>query len=122
MLNANQLLNGIPDGLRQPLIDTYIQIARNYAEHRWEPSELNGGKLCEIVFTILDGAISGAYAAKPKKPGKLVEACRALEQRPSDPAIQIVSEIGACEFRFRGFSRTYMKFEIIAELATSAEM
>lgn len=85
MLNAGQLLTGIPDGLRQPLIDTYIQIAQNYAEHRWEPSELNGGKLCEIVFTILDGAISGAYAAKPKKPAKFVEACRSLEQRPSDP-------------------------------------
>jgi hypothetical protein len=85
MVNPSTLLSNLPDGLRDPLIAAYKEIATNYAEHRWEPSELNGGKLCEIVYTILDGAISGSFANSPSKPAKMVDACRALEQRAADP-------------------------------------
>jgi hypothetical protein len=84
MFNQNTLLAAIPAGLRNPLIATYVEIARNYAEHRWEPSELNGGKFCEVVYTILDGATSGTFASVPSKPAELVEACRAIEQRPGN--------------------------------------
>lgn len=82
------LLGTLPSGLRDPLIATLSKICRNYAERRWEPSELNGGKLCEIVYTIVDGTISGTYAAQPSKPGNFVQACRALEGHPTDPSRQ----------------------------------
>ncbi len=85
MLDPTTLLHGVPMGLRTPLIAAYVEIAQNYAEERWEPSELNGGKFCEIVYTILEGAISGTYPSAPSKPPKFVEACRALEQKPADP-------------------------------------
>ena len=75
-------LVGLPTGLRDPLIACFNEIARNFAEHRWEPAELNGGKICEVVYSILDGALCGAFASKPKKPSNMVEACRALESRP----------------------------------------
>src|SRR5207248_1326638 len=77
-----QALSAIPAGLRQPLIDCYNEIARNFAEHRWEPAELNGGKFSEVVFSILDGTLSGNYPSGPQKPANMVEACRALEKRP----------------------------------------
>jgi hypothetical protein len=86
MLDPTQLLTGIPGGLRTPLISSYIEIVRNYAESRFEPAELNGGKLCEVVYTIIDGATVGVFPAVPQKPANLVDACRAIEQRPANPA------------------------------------
>ncbi len=82
MIPAAQALSAIPLGLRQPLIDCYGEIARNFAEHRWEPAELNGGKFCEVVFFVLDGALSGTFAISPQKPANMVASCRALENQP----------------------------------------
>jgi hypothetical protein len=86
VINPTTLLAGLPVGLRTPLIECYQDIVRNYVERRWEPAELNGGKLCEIVYTILDGSLSGTYATVPSKPANMVDACRALEGRPANPA------------------------------------
>ena len=88
MLDPSKLFHGLPVGLREPLLKAYAEIARGYAERRWEPSELNGGKLCEIVYTIIDGATSGTYATAPSKPPRLVDACRAIENRPANSALQ----------------------------------
>jgi hypothetical protein len=68
------------------LVDCYAEIARNFAEHRWEPAELNGGKFCEIAYTVIKGALSGAFPARPAKPPNLLDACRALEGVPSSAA------------------------------------
>jgi hypothetical protein len=53
-------------------------------EHRWEPAELNGGKFCEAVYTIIEGQLKGSFATKPSKPADIVKACRALEMVPED--------------------------------------
>jgi len=96
MITPSQTLAAIPLGLRDPLVACYNEIARNFAEHRWEPAELNGGKFCEVVYTILDGAISGTFASKPSKPQKMRDACRALENnpinasRPGDRSLRIL--------------------------------
>ena len=83
MIDPQKLLAGIPAGLRDPLIASLQEITANYAEHRWEPAELNGGKLCEVVFTIIDGTLKGAFAAKPSKPANMVDSCRMLEKIPA---------------------------------------
>ena len=83
MIDPTRLLAGLPAGLRGPLIASYQEIAANYFEHRWEPAELNGGKLSEIVFTVIEGAIQGAFAAAPSKPPNMVDACRGLEKLPA---------------------------------------
>lgn len=83
MIQPDKLLAGIPAGLRDPLIASLQEIAANYAEHRWEPAELNGGKLCEVSFTIIDGALKGTFAVKPSKPKNMVDSCRALENLPT---------------------------------------
>src|SRR5687768_3642582 len=85
MIDSATLLAGIPAGLRNPLISSYQEIVSNYSEHRWEPAELNGGKLCEVVYTIVEGAIIGVFAAKPSKPPNMIEACRGLEKKPAVP-------------------------------------
>jgi hypothetical protein len=72
-------LASLPAGLRDPLLETYREIASNFAEHRWEPSELNRGKFCECVYWICHGYISATWAAKPSKPANMRDDCRAIE-------------------------------------------
>ncbi len=86
MLDSSKVLAGIPAGLRDPLFQSYQEIVTNFAEHRWEPSELNGGKLCEVVFTIINGVIVGSFPSKPSKPSNMLLACQALEQAPMRPS------------------------------------
>lgn len=84
MIDRTKILAGLPVGLRDALFKTYLEIAANYLEHRWEPSELNGGNFCEVIYTIIDGSIRGVLAAKPSKPNDMVKACRALEILPAN--------------------------------------
>lgn len=79
MVNAASTLSGMPSGLRDSLLSTYGEIVRNFRERRWEPSELNGGKLCEVVYSILKGYVDGRMPTRPRKPRNMVDACRSLE-------------------------------------------
>jgi hypothetical protein len=72
------LLAGVPKSLASELIDALGRIEVNFREHRWEPSELNGGKLCEIAYTILRGYVDGVFPTKAAKPPNMVDACHAL--------------------------------------------
>lgn len=74
------VLAAIPSELRGPLLDAFNSLIRNFREGKWEPSELNGGKLCEVVYTILKGHMDGVFPSKPQKPPNMVEACKAFEQ------------------------------------------
>jgi hypothetical protein len=80
MIAASSALSAIPPGLRDPLLKEYQTIVQNFLEQRWLPSELSGGRLSEIVYTILDGHAKKSYAAAPAKPANFVEACRKLEK------------------------------------------
>lgn len=86
MTDTSQCLVGLPDALRGPLLGTYSEIVANYAEHRWEPSELNGGKFCEVVYAVLLGGMQGKFPDKPSKPKNFLDACRALEKAPEEPS------------------------------------
>src|SRR5690242_14048219 len=86
MLDPSKVLVGIPTGLRDPLFKSYQEIATNFAEHRWEPSELNGGKLCEVVYAIINGILSGTFSSTPTKPRNMLVACQALEKTPAQPS------------------------------------
>lgn len=84
MAIPSEVLTVLPESLRGTLVRSFQKIAANYIERRWEPSELNGGKFCEVVYTILDGAIRGTFAARASKPGNMVTACRELESAPAN--------------------------------------
>lgn len=77
------VLGDLPSGLRDPLLAAFGEIVRNFREARWEPAELNGGKLCEVVYTILRGYIDNSYPSAPAKPPNMVDACRGLEEAPA---------------------------------------
>ena|SRR2546422_1549725 len=79
MVDPSKVLAAIPAALRDPLFQSYQEIVTNFAEHRWEPSELNGGKFCEVVYTIINGVIAGSFPSRPSKPRDMLLACRALE-------------------------------------------
>lgn len=84
-MNAAHALSAIPSSLRDPLLSEYRSVIQNFFEHRWSPSELSGGRFCEIVYTILDGHAKGTYAANPSKPANFLTACRALENNSKVP-------------------------------------
>lgn len=79
-LTLADLLASIPEGLRDDLLGSFQNIERNFRENRWEPSELNAGKLCEAVYSIIKGHIDGHYPIRASKPANMVDACRQLEQ------------------------------------------
>ena len=76
---TSHILGHLPVGLRDELLAALAEIQRNYRERRWEPAELNGGKLCEVAYSILKGHVDGSFPAKASKPPNMVDACRALE-------------------------------------------
>lgn len=92
-IDPNTAFAALPSTLVQDLLDAHAEVVTNYAEHRWEPSELNGGKLCEAVYTIVEGHLSGTYPTRASKPRNMPAACLALEQKYTaanrSPRIQI---------------------------------
>lgn len=69
----------LPGTLRDELLRAFREIVKNFRERRWEPAELNGGKLSEVVYSILKGYAAGQYPSRAKKPSNMVDACRKLE-------------------------------------------
>ena len=76
-------LGPIPASLANELFEKYREIEKNFRERRWEPSELNGGKLCEVAYSILRGYVDGKFPISAQKPKNFVAACRILEQEPN---------------------------------------
>src|SRR5687767_7244725 len=73
-------LTGIPNQFEDELFSHYREIEKNFRERRWEPAELNGGKLCEIAYSIIQGHVDGHFPHRPKKPAKFAQACLGLEK------------------------------------------
>src|SRR5665213_3100185 len=75
----------LPVSLRKELLDSFNLIVGNYRLHRWEPSELNGGKLSEVVYSILRGHVDGSLPKRASKPRNMVDSCRNLERETAFP-------------------------------------
>lgn len=85
----------LPTALRDDLLSAFNEIVKSYREHKWEPSELNGGKLCEAVYTICKGWLEGGhYPARAEKPNRFPEACWAMmntyQQVPNSRSARIL--------------------------------
>jgi hypothetical protein len=85
VIDSSRVLAGLPQALRDTLIKSYQEVMSNYLERRWEPSELNGGKFSEAVYSIIDGAVRGSFPATATKPANVLAACQALEKEPANP-------------------------------------
>jgi hypothetical protein len=77
------VLGGLPEVLRRELIDELNKIERNYREGRWEPAELDGGRLAEVVFSIAKGHLDGTMPPRSYKPPQMVQEIQRLEQYPA---------------------------------------
>jgi hypothetical protein len=82
-LLPNQAFGQLPTKLRKDLLDAFTKIVANFAEGRWEPSELNGGKLAEVAYTMCEGVASGNMPGQATKPQNMVKACLGLESKYS---------------------------------------
>lgn len=82
MIESDDLLKSIPNGLRDPLREEFIGLCHAFNESRWKLTALDAGRFCEVVFCIVDGALAGNFPSTPTKPANFVTACRALENRP----------------------------------------
>lgn len=83
MIDASRLLANIPAPLRDELVLEYRGIAQAYMEGRWKATGIDGGRFCEVVYSIVSGAIAGTFPASASKPSNFPAACRALETRPA---------------------------------------
>ncbi|GAB2679421.1 hypothetical protein [Kribbella swartbergensis] len=82
-LDPKQALGHLPQGLRDELLTEYAKITRNYRRRHWEAAELDGGRFCEVAYSILAGHLDGNnYPASASKPRDLKSACEALAQLP----------------------------------------
>lgn len=77
------LLGPVPQALEDELLARFHEIERNFREHRWEPTELNGGKLSEVVYCILRGHVDSNFPASAYKPPNFYDACLKLEKAPT---------------------------------------
>lgn len=59
-LFLQNILSTLPDELRDALVDALNNVRQDYVERRWEPAELNGGKISEVVFRILEWRTSSS--------------------------------------------------------------
>jgi len=84
-ISGDKILGNLPPSLRDELLLAYNQILRNYREGRWEPSELNAGKFCEVVYSVLRGHVDGSFPMNASKPSNMVDSCRLLEASTSFP-------------------------------------
>ena len=83
LMQPSQSLAQLPAALRGELLTAFNEVIDNFRRGRWEPAALNGGKLCEVVYTICAGFLDGGtYPDRAKKPRNMVDACRALELKP----------------------------------------
>lgn len=76
----NGLFGDLPEKLRKQLVDEFREIHDEYICGRYKPVELDAGRFCETIYTIIKGYQDGSYEPETKKPKDMVSDCRRLEQ------------------------------------------
>jgi hypothetical protein len=79
------LLGNLPAGLRDELLKEFNKVVTNYREGRWEAAELDIGKFCEVVYSILDGHVKSTFPVKAFKPASMEAACNLLASASGFP-------------------------------------
>jgi hypothetical protein len=79
-MNSSEALGLLPQTLRDELLEVFNLIVSNFHQGKWEPSELNGGKFCEVVYSIIKGYSDGVFPLKSTKPSNMLVACQQLEK------------------------------------------
>lgn len=89
LLIPDQALAQLPSQLRADLLQAFAEIVRNFAQGRWEPAELNGGKFAEAAYSVCEGLVTGSMPSRAQKPSNMMDACKALEKTSAPRPIRI---------------------------------
>lgn len=86
-LSFDTVFSTLPSSIRKKLQYAYNEIRRNFRESRFEPSELNGAKLAEVVFRILEWhtSTSNKYTPFGKQIRDFGQSVRRFESMSSFP-------------------------------------
>jgi hypothetical protein len=86
-ISIHSLFPSFPKPIIKNLEKSYNEIKINYAQRRYEPSELNGGKFCEVVLRILEWHTSSPKSYTPfgKSIRNFNQATRRFESLSSFP-------------------------------------
>jgi hypothetical protein len=84
-LVPEDVFSALPKRLRTELLESFGKIVQNFVEGRWEPAELNGGKLCEVAYSVVRGIADGKYPPRATKPKNMVASCQQMEQETALP-------------------------------------
>lgn len=82
------LKSKLPPELVDFLLNSYAEIKEHYLLGRHEPSELNGGKLVEACYRILEFVTKGSYTTVGSHTPDMIGKLRAFEQLPATTAIE----------------------------------
>ena len=80
-----QALSCLPESLRDELVSECLHIQTSYYGRKWSPTELSGGRFCEIIYSVIKGHASGSYPRRASKPRNFLAACQALEHEMTLP-------------------------------------
>jgi len=76
--DLDKALSGLPAVLRSALVKAYGRIKSSYVEQKWETSSLNGGKLSEVAYRVLEWHTKGSFTPLGQKIPNFEQACRNL--------------------------------------------
>ena len=79
-MNLENVFTMLPIKIRSQLLDSYSNVTNHYISQHWEPAELNAGKFCEIVFSIINGYMNGKIPDRASKPTNMLQECQNLER------------------------------------------
>jgi len=80
-MTLENALQSIPSGLRNPLVEQFSLLLRDYLHSDWEGVGTKAGKFCEIAYCVIDGAMSGNYLTGPVKPSNFPSACDQFQNK-----------------------------------------
>ena len=83
--SIDQAFQALPHDLRSELVSEFKSIQANFFARHWSPTELAGGRFCEIVYSVIRGHADGNYPARASKPRNFLAACQSLEHETQLP-------------------------------------
>lgn len=81
-------LANVPHSFRSKVIQTYIDLKRNYVESRYNEAGVSAGKLCEVVLRLLQNRIHGTSTPFGKTISNFADECRKLISAPATAGIE----------------------------------
>jgi hypothetical protein len=84
--DLDQALAGIPEKFRDRLIETYLDLKRNFAESRADAAGMSAGKFCEVGLRTLQDRVFGHSTPFGTRLPNFVDECQRIMGAPATSA------------------------------------